>query len=233
MAVDIVPEMLESIKNEFQNKIKNDPDIKALTKKLQEGNANYEDANAYAVKVGELLSKTFGQKIKVDLLPDGRMYFNIADRVVGTMLDNMYKLSADYSQKVQTDLNKKNGYGLAGITGRVDPDRKKNFIDKISDSEEFENVDWMLGESVVNYSQAAVADTIKANVESQANAGVKGVIQRILAPGCCKWCEELEGTYEYPNVPEEVYMKHKSCECQLIYTPKANPNNKRIIWSKR
>ncbi|MCQ2087959.1 MAG: hypothetical protein MJZ37_07885 [Bacilli bacterium] len=233
MAVDIVPEMLESIKNEFQKKIINDPDIKALTKKLREGNADYEDANAYAVKVGELLSKTFGQKIKIDLLPDGRMYFNIADRVVGTMLDNMYKLSADYSQKVQSDINKKNGYGLAGISGKVDPDRKRNFIDKISDSEEFADVDWMLGESVVNYSQAAVSDTIKANAEFQANAGVKGTIERILAPGCCAWCEKLAGTYSYPDVPAEVYMKHKDCGCELIYTPKANNGNKRIVWSKR
>lgn len=229
---DMVPEMLEGIEKELNRKIANDNELKKLNNKLREGTATYEDANAYAERLGKLLSNTLGKKVNVDMLPDGRMYFNIADRLMGTLLDNAYNMAADYSQKVQSNINKSSGYGLAALPGEANPDRRKNYINKISDAEDFEDVQWMMGEAVVNYTQAAVTDTIKRNAEFQSDAGAKGTIERILAPNCCEWCEKMAGVYSYPNVPDEVYMKHKDCACELKYTPKSNPNNQRIIWGR-
>lgn len=189
---DMVPEMLEGIEKELNRKIANDNELKKLNNKLREGTATYEDANAYAERLGKLLSNTLGKKVNVDMLPDGRMYFNIADRLMGTLLDNAYNMAADYSQKVQSNINKSSGYGLAALPGEANPDRRKNYINKISDAEDFEDVQWMMGEAVVNYTQAAVTDTIKRNAEFQSDAGAKGTIERILAPNCCEWCEKWQ-----------------------------------------
>lgn len=234
MAADMVPEMLNSIEQEMEKKIRNDKEIQELNKKLREAGANYEDANRYAIRLGELLSKTFGQKINVEMLPDGKMYFNIADRVVGSMLDKVYNLSAEYSQKVQTNINSKAGYGFQGVPGVPELDRKKGFLNKLAEADSFEDVEWMLGEPVVNYSQAAVDDCIKANVEYQGNTGIKGYVERELEAGerTCEWCIALAGRYEYPNVPKEVYQRHERCRCTVSYVPAQN--NKRInVWTKR
>ena len=53
---DIAPDLLEKIKNEFQQRMKEDELLKNLKKKLQAGAAVHEDAYEYANRVGEILA---------------------------------------------------------------------------------------------------------------------------------------------------------------------------------
>ena len=79
---DIVPELLEKIKKEFDEKISKSKKIKSAMKAIEEGTCDYETAYNYASEVGEVLADTLKKNITKDVLPDGKMYYNIANRIL-------------------------------------------------------------------------------------------------------------------------------------------------------
>lgn len=34
---------------------------------------------------------------------------------------------------------------------------------------------------------------------------------------CCDWCNEIVGTYKYPDVSKYVYRRHDRCKCTVTY----------------
>ncbi|MEQ3347524.1 hypothetical protein [Peptoniphilus senegalensis] len=48
---------------------------------------------------------------------------------------------------------------------------------------------------------------------------------------CCDWCKEVVGTYEYPDVPKDVYRRHRFCKCTVDYLP--GNGKKQDVWSKK
>ena len=69
---DIAPELLERIRADFL----------ALLGDAQQEADTYTAAAAYAELVGSALADAFRRNLTADILPDGRLYWNIADRVV-------------------------------------------------------------------------------------------------------------------------------------------------------
>ncbi|WP_246060403.1 hypothetical protein [Peptoniphilus catoniae] len=37
---------------------------------------------------------------------------------------------------------------------------------------------------------------------------------------CCDWCKEVVGVYEYPDVPKDVFRRHRYCRCTIDYAPR-------------
>ena len=64
-----------------------------------------------------------------------------------------------------------------------------------------------------------VDDTIKTNVDFHNKLGLKPKIVRKMNGKCCDWCKEVEGEYEYPNVPKDVFRRHRFCRCTVEYEP--------------
>ena len=56
---DIAPELLEKIKNNFNEKFDSSKKIKSLYKKVKEGKADYEEAQKFAQETGEYYHKHF------------------------------------------------------------------------------------------------------------------------------------------------------------------------------
>lgn len=79
---DIVPALLEEIQNEFDKRTYNSKKLKKAFLLLQNKKATYLDANNFAIEIGEILSDVLRTKITAEVLPDGKMYFNIADRIL-------------------------------------------------------------------------------------------------------------------------------------------------------
>lgn len=216
---DIVPELLEQLRSRFQAGIAADPKIRALYKRITEGGAAYPDAEEYACLVGEALSKAFGDILTPGELPDGRMYFNIADRVLRPLLEEDHAVVSEAAAMVQEALNKKAGIGIKPQTVAVNEDRIDGIVNKVSDTERFEDVAWILDEPIVNFSLSIVDDILRANVEFHAKAGLRPRIIRRAERKCCKWCAALAGEYEYPDVPHDVYRRHERCRCTVEYDP--------------
>ncbi|MDK6788265.1 hypothetical protein QP330_10485, partial [Actinotignum timonense] len=57
--------------------------------------------------MGEILSKVLGSSLSNDTLPDGKMYYNIAKRLLNETLGRNYELVSSYASDVQKQLNER------------------------------------------------------------------------------------------------------------------------------
>jgi hypothetical protein len=219
MEKDIVPELLALIESEFDRNVLDSDIIKQAAKRLGEKQATYKDANEFAIEVGEILSQVFKEHITVDMLPEGKMYYNIANRILNPTMSKNHELISGYAADVQTELNRNAGLRIKGLKPELNQDRIDGIINRISDEDDFEKIKWILDEPVKNFSQSIIDDTIRKNIQFHARAGLKPQIIRRQAGNCCDWCAEIVGTYEYPDVPEDVYRRHRFCRCTVEYDP--------------
>lgn len=226
---DIVPNLLKNTKIDINNAINKSEIVQKLLKALSDGEADYKHANDYALEIGKALSKALGKNVNVDILPDGKMYYNIADRYVGALLDESTLKVSEYCKEVQTNINKKGGYYLNGKKPQINKDKRDGIINKLALANNFDDVSYMLNEPVINYIISTVSDSIEANAKFLNDAGVDGYIERTYVNGCCDWCKALEGKYEYPDVPKNIYKRHLFCRCNVLYKLR---NRVTDVWSK-
>lgn len=229
MTKDIVPEILERIENEFKNKTSKSEILKKKILALKNKNVTHKDSNEFAIEIGKILAEVFKDEIAGDILPDNRMYYNIAKRLIEPNLIKNYELVSDFSKDVQSILNKKSKISIQAMKPELNQDRIDGIVNKISQYDNFEDGKWLLDEPVKNFTQAVVDDTIKKNAEFQSKSGLKPKIVRKQAGNCCEWCAAIVGTYEYPDVPKDVFRRHQRCRCTVDYVP--GDGKKRNIWS--
>ena len=228
---DIVPGLLEKLKKEFRKAYESSRKLGTLMQQIQNGSASYAEANDFAIETGELLAEVLRKNLSSDILPDGRMYYNIAKRILEPMLEDNYHLAADAAVQVQQAMNSAAGIGLKAVSPEMNADRIRGIIDIVSGKESFDDIAYMLSEPVVNFTQSAVDDTVKANVDFQGKSGLKPRVVRRVAGNCCDWCAALAGTYTYPDVPRDVYRRHKYCRCTVTFDP--GSGKVQDIWSKQ
>lgn len=231
VAIDIVPELLENIQRDFNSKISKSAKIKAVQKAIENGTATYRQANEYAVEVGNILADVFKTHIKSDVLPDGHMYYNIADRILTPTLTENHVMVTRISAEIQEQLNKSVGLGLKGIEAPVNQRRIESIINRITHEEFFDDVAWILQEPIINFTQSTVDETIKENVKFQGESGLSPkIIRETTASDACDWCRDMAGTYKYPNVPDGVYARHDRCRCTVEYDP--GDVRRMNVWTK-
>lgn len=219
MVEDIVPSLLKKIKSEFEGARLDSEILKDLLSKLHHSKASYLDANQYAIEIGEILSKALGASLTNKTLPDGKMYYNIAQRVLTDVLGRNHELVSDYAEQVQKNLNSEAKIGLAAQVPELNQDRIDGLVNRLASEESFDDVKWLLDDPIVNFSQSIVDDSIRKNVEFQHKVGLSPKIVRRVVGHPCKWCQSLEGSYNYPEVPKDIYRRHGNCRCTVDYHP--------------
>ncbi|HHV8251306.1 TPA: hypothetical protein ACUOBW_002220 [Streptococcus pneumoniae] len=237
MVEDIVPNLLKKIKSEFEGARLDSEVLKDLLSKLQHSKASYLDANKYAIEIGEILSKALGASLTNETLPDGKMYYNIAQRVLADVLGRNYELVSDYTEQVQKNLNSEAKIGLTAQVPELNQDRIDGLVNRLASEESFDDVKWLLDDPIVNFSQSIVDDSIRKNVEFHHKVGLSPKIVRRVVGHPCKWCKSLEGSYNYPEVPKDIYRRHGNCRCTVDYHPgngkKQNVHTKRWAESQK
>lgn len=215
---DIAPELIEKIEADFKKRMNMSEPIKDLFMKIKSGTATYKDAQNYAVKVSEIMSEVLNRHLSSDILPDGRLYYNIAKRIFNQTLgkNGTYRYISQYAEQVQGIINKNAGIGIKAIKADINQDRIDGIIDIVSGKEKFDDIKYMLKEPVINYGQAIVDDTVRVNINFHGKAGLKPKVVRTSA-NPCQWCDKLQGVYEYPDVPKDVYRRHRYCRCLVTY----------------
>lgn len=186
---------------------------------IQSGSTSYADAEDYAYHVGRALADAFQGNLSSAVLPGGRMPEELAEEIVRSLLVEDYGMVSDAAITVQNALNSSAGIGLKAQTAALNESRINGIISRLVEAERFDDIAWILGAPVVNYSMAVADETMKRNVEFQGGAGLKPVLIRKAPRKCCEWCENLAGMYKYPDVPEDVYRRHENCRCTVEYDP--------------
>lgn len=214
---DIAPKLIENVNKDFADNLAADKNVAALSEKLAAGHARYEDAYKYAESVGNARAKAFEDQISSEVLPEGKMHYNIASRLMTDSLTTDHEMIADYAAGVQKAYNEEAGINLKALKADVNEDRIDGFVERLSSEDVFDDVSWILQEPVVTHARSVVDDTIKKNAEFQGRAGIKATVIRNADPKCCKWCSDLAGDYVYPSVPREIFQRHDHCRCTVDY----------------
>lgn len=200
---------------------------------------SYKDADNYADLVGQAMAKAFHDNA-VDL-PNDKMYFNIADRLINGALRQSHQLVSNYTADAQTALNKQAGLGIKGLTADMDESKAKNLVEVACHADRYADVAPKVEQAMTSFARSVVVDTMKKNVDFHHKLGLSPKIVRKLGPGTskkrsnsrCEFCRERVGTFEYnkKTIDKEIFRRHAHCHCTLEYFP--GDGKKQNSWSKR
>lgn len=231
MEKDIAPELLKKLQKSFNDKFNESKKIEKILSTVKGGKPTYSEVNDLSIEVGDILAKVFQENLSAGILPDGRMYYNIAKRTIEPMMINNYNIVTDNATIVQEILNKNAGMGIKAQVPKINQSRIDGIINRLDEEELFDNIKWILDEPIKNFTQAIVDDSIEKNAEFHEALGLKTKVTRIVRGDCCDWCRQIAGEYQYPNVPKDVYRRHRYCRCTVEYDP--GDSRKQDVWTKQ
>lgn len=226
---------LQEIKDEFAKRCQADKEISSLLARIQSGSGSYEDASEASKLLGSELSEIYTAKMKdaygVNMPADTAEI----DSVLRQTLKHDYDTITELSKTTQKGLNKAAGINMNAVVPEYNAGRTEGIITRVN---EFSRRDpdaalHELRNNIVNYSMSVVDDSVKANAEYQFKSGlVPKITRKMQGFHPCKWCQSLSGTYEYPDVPDDVYRRHQNCYCTVVYTPVGSKKSQ-DVWSKK
>lgn len=219
MENDVLPGILKEVQERFERDFGKSEIVRNAFATLKAKKATYKTANEFAIEIGEILSKALGTSLSADKLPDGKMYYNIAQRLLTDVLGRNHELVSDYAEQVQKNLNSEAKIGLAAQVPELNQDRIDGLVNRLASEESFDDVKWLLVDPIVIFSQSIVDDSIRKNAEFHHKVGLSPKIVRRVVGHPCKWCKSLEGSYNYPEVPKDIYRRHGKCRCTVDYHP--------------
>lgn len=215
MAEDIAPKLLSSVEKAFRSGLKSRGigDIKKAKALAAENKLKLHD---YSQKVGDSLAEAYAKVLTPDALPDGTMYYNIAEKVMRPTITEAHGLVSDVADAGQAARNKKIGIGLKPIRPPIEEDRLSGIIDAVT-SGALEETATYLNEPVKNIVDHFADRHLEKNAEFLTNSGVSTTVTRTAEATCCDWCTEREGTYaNYLEAKEnEAFARHEGCRCSL------------------
>lgn len=219
---DISPELLSQVQRAFNHAFYRDETIRRILTKIHDEKATYSEMRALAERMGEIAGKSLNEALTADALPDGTLYYNIAEKVVGNTLNAIHVQVDDLVQQVQTGLNKKASIGLKAQSVPVDNDRISGIVNAASHTDTLEQAHSVIERSTVNYSQHVVDEAVRVNAGFQYEAGLNPKVIRKTNGKCCDWCKQRAGKYDYEDVKatgNDVWKRHLDCKCIIEYDP--------------
>ncbi|MBO6078257.1 MAG: hypothetical protein J6P66_05835 [Bacteroidaceae bacterium] len=221
MADDIAPELLEKVQSDYRKLREKDEELARISERTAAGSADGKDLDAYAVREGELLAEALHRNVSGDVLPNGKMYFNIADRVLPSVLRENYDNVADMSERIIAGMNDRAGIHIRAQRPDLNEDRVNGLVNLAATADQYEERRKEIEADVVNFSQSVGTDTVRKNADFQYQSGLSPKIHRTAEGGCCKWCAGLAGTYDYASVKAggDVWLRHRDCRCIVEFDP--------------
>lgn len=218
---DIAPEILKRIQSDFKEKCRNDKELGKLIDKIDSGKGDFRDAQSFAEHIGDRLGEAYVENLTEETLPNGRLYRNIAEKVITPTMEYNHELVCDASGKVEQALNEEAGIGLKVQVPELDQDRLNGLINHVSDHEDPFTAEKAqeLADLTENFTHHVVDAFIEKNADAHYAAGLSPKIERDAMAECCAWCLDLAGTYDYPLKDRSVYQRHKDCRCVVDYHP--------------
>lgn len=220
MEVDIVPELYGKIRKDFDEAVEADEMLSRIYAKIEKGTATHMETQHYAQRIGECAAEAIKKNLTEGILPDGKLYYNIAERTIQPTLEHNHELVNQVASQIQESLNAAAGLGIKPITPEMDAERVERVVNAAVYAEDFGAMQNELAEAIINTTQSFADDFIRENAEFQARAGLSPKITRISTGKCCDWCDHLAGTYEYDGeLDRAVFSRHKYCRCVVTYNP--------------
>lgn len=215
MAEDIAPALHDKIEKDFLRMVAADAEIDRIRERIAKKRATHRDTQLFSIRIGDHAADALSKNIREDILPDGRLYYNIANRTVRPQLETNFEMISDVAVEIQQQLNDAAGIRLKAQRAPIAEDRLRGLIDKMSSYQLFGAAAWLLAEPVKNWTQHAADDIISENADFQSRSGILVTITREVYANCCEWCEEAAGSFEFGEQPDNFYQRHEFCRCMI------------------
>lgn len=232
--------LLANISKRFGTNIRNDRKLRQIANRVRDG-TDYQIASEYAERLGELLSEAINDETGTL----SYMSEEVAREVLYPLLREDHDLACEAVQAIQQNMYSEIGVGLNPVLPELDTGRIEGLVDKISGYTEFEEARWLVDEPIQNFSMSVVDQAVRDNAKKSEDVGLAPRIIRKAEPHGvksrkigrksysyqvpCKWCNALEGEWEYGDEPQDAYRRHAFCRCQVTYKVGKRSQD---VWSK-
>ena len=224
---DIAPALYEKIQKDFTASVQSDSTLKTLALKSNSKALTQKELTTVSTRLGQHASDAFRKYLTADALPDGKMYWNIADRTIRPIMQQVYDSANYFSTKAMRITDKAAGVNISIAKG-IDPtERINDIIDYTLNSKTAVELDNALNLPVKTTALDYNDDFMEANAEIRNGMGFQQVITREydgvgLANGRrpCNWCIGRAGTYYGYNEAKEAgaFERHTGCGCTIEVT---------------
>lgn len=109
---DIVPALYKRIKDDYISRVKENSTVQSLLNKAEKGSGTQDEISLYARALGYCAAKALEEGLKADNLPDGKIYWFIADRTIKPLFKLVYEQVYAMASTVQNAEDKKNGISI-------------------------------------------------------------------------------------------------------------------------
>ena len=217
--VDIGEELLRAVRRDFRQELGDkDSKLAKILKRIQDGKSTFHDVALFSKECGAALSEAIAKNVTPDRLPDGQLYYNIADTILRATLKDNYDLVNMVAQAAQEQTDSKLNIHLAPQQALFPEDRIHKIINGAADqTADSDTIKRRLDAPVRNVTESFYDDFVEENAEFRDEAGLKTYLVRQTNGKCCDWCASLAGRYLYEDAPEEVFAKHDNCTCTVEY----------------
>ena len=137
MAADIVPELYERIQREFKKNMAGSSLIKDFQSKGDQ--ATEKEVSLYAAELGKCVSGALASVLTEDALPNGTLYWNIAQRTIVPLLEEVYTLVMEAAETAQRQQDKKIGIHINPVRPEFPKERIDGLINKLMEYQEDED----------------------------------------------------------------------------------------------
>lgn len=219
--IDIGAELYDKIHADFLKQLGEARELRSMA-----------DVSGYSGRVGRALSRAIAANLSPDVLPDGRLYYNIARSILEPSLRENHELVNSVAEQVQKELDEREGIRIKPVRPEFPTERVNDVISAAS----AEGIPWektlrRVTSPAETITMSFADDFMKANAEKRSRAGFDTFIDRQGGGKCCPWCAKLIGHFKYPdNVPKDVYRRHDNCTCTVTYGTKGGA--RQDVWSK-
>ncbi len=231
---DIAPELYRKINADFTAAVRNDGTIKTLVTKGNSKPLTQKELTTISTRLGKHASDAFKKTLTVEALPDGKMYWNIADRTIRPVMEQIYNTNNLLESNALRLKDKAAGVNIGVVKG-ADPTARINEIIQFTlDSKTAEELSNALNLPVTTTALDFNDDFMEANAELRDKMGFKQVITREydgvgLANGRrpCNWCIGRSGTYySYQEAKDAgAFERHTGCGCTIDWSTNDEVNN--------
>ena len=234
MNSDLSKELLRKINKSFTLSYKNSKKVRKLLEAIKNKDCDYLKVMDYAEEVGRILAEAYMKNLSSDVLPDGKMYYDIASAILNPTLENNYGLITSYICGAMDVMNEKVGIEAKARKPPYNVDKTIGLIKKVSDAEYFDDVKNYLNEPVITNALSIADEGARVNADLHFNMGYEPVIVRRASFGCCDWCRDLTGIKKYsPTMDRNIFRRHQNCRCSVIYDPRNNDGKVQNVWTKK
>lgn len=221
----------KKIAKDFRDLAAANPKLAAMLKKLNNGKADYLDADRYALELATALGKALQLNLGDEKLT-GDAYREVINEVLPKGLYGIYEDVADYAQTIQQGINERAKVGLRAIKPEFNEAESDAITKKATSVNSYGSIPGGLTNDMQHMAQNVATDTMKTNAKLANDVGYEATVTRIYdRVGVhtqkggkyrkeCRWCLDRCGVdVPYPDaIANDMFRRHPGCGCEIRYT---------------